>query len=108
MYSDKKTPLFIRILPVILLLLAVGMLTLFFLLPRKDISTDSSAAIREAVERSARQCYAVEGIYPPNLQYLQDHYGLQVNTRDFYITYSAFASNLPPQVTVTPKEAYED
>ena len=77
MYSDKKTPLFIRILPVILLLLAVGMLTLFFLLPRKDISTESTAAIREAVERSARQCYAVEGIYPPNLQYLQDHYGLR-------------------------------
>ena len=103
MYSDKKTPLFIRILPVILLLLAVGMLTLFFLLPRKDISTGSSAAIREAVERSARQCYAVEGIYPPNLQYLQDHYGLQVNTKDFYVRYEAFASNLPPQVIVKVK-----
>ena len=103
MYSDKKTPLFIRILPVILLLLAVGMLTMFFLLPRKDISTESSAAIREAVERSARQCYAVEGIYPPNLQYLQDHYGLQVNTKDFYVGYEAFASNLPPQVIVKVK-----
>ena len=103
MYSDKKTPLLIRILPVILLLLAVGMLTLFFLLPRKDISTESTAAIREAVERSARQCYAVEGIYPPNLQYLQDHYGLQVNTKDFYVRYEAFASNLPPQVIVKVK-----
>lgn len=93
----------IRILPWLLLLVTAGVLTLFFVLPRKDISAESTAAIREAVEQASRQCYAVEGIYPPNLQYLQDHYGLQVNTRDFYIRYEAFASNFPPQVIVKVK-----
>ena len=103
MYSDKKTPLILRLLPGLLLLIAAGLLVLFFVLPRKDISTESVKAIQEAVERSARQCYAVEGIYPPNLEYLQDHYGLQVNTKDFVVRYEAFASNLPPQVIVKVK-----
>ena len=59
-----------------------------------------AAAIREAVQRSALQCYVVEGVYPPNLQYLEDNYGLQVNTEDYYVSYEAFASNLPPTVKV--------
>ena len=63
-----------------------------------------NAAIREAIRRSALQCYVVEGVYPPNLQYLQDNYGLEVNTEDFYVTYDAFASNLPPTVLVTSKK----
>ena len=36
--------------------------------------------------------------------YLQDNYGLQVNTDDFYIHYEAFAPNLPPTIKVTAKE----
>ena len=37
-------------------------------------------------------------MYPPSLAYLTENYGLQVNTEDFYVTYDAFASNLPPTV----------
>ena len=36
-------------------------------------------------------------------EYLEENYGLQVNTRDFYVTYEAFASNLPPTIRVTAK-----
>ena len=67
----------------------------------REYDDGSAAAIREAVQRSALQCYAVEGAYPSDLQYLEDNYGLQVNKQDFYVTYDAFASNLPPTVRVT-------
>ena len=72
--------------------------------PARDVSEESAAAIKEAVERSALQCYVVEGIYPPSLRYLEENYGLQVNTVDFYVTYDAFASNLPPTVIVNSKK----
>ncbi len=72
--------------------------------PARDVSEESAAAIKEAVERSALQCYVVEGIYPPSLRYLEENYGLQVNTVDFYVTYDAFASNLPPTVIVSSKK----
>ena len=104
MYSDKtkeRSPL-----PGLLVILAVVLAVVWLAFGRrsgKDISEEAAAAVRDAVLRSARQCYVVEGIYPADLAYLEDNYGLQVNTRDFYVSYSAFASNLPPDVKVTPK-----
>ena len=35
------------------------------------------------------------------LAYLEDNYGLQINKDDYYVTYEAFAENLPPTVKVT-------
>ena len=55
------------------------------------------------MRRSALQCYVVEGVYPPDLAYLEDNYGLQVNTEDYYVTYEAFSSNLPPTIRVMRK-----
>ena len=63
----------------------------------------SVTAIRDAIRRSALQCYVVEGVYPPDLAYLQDHYGLQVNTDNYYVVYEAFASNVPPTINVIEK-----
>ena len=89
-----------------LIILAVLLLAILLIVRdrSRNISEESALAIRQAVERSALQCYVVEGVYPPNLRYLQDNYGLQVNTEDFYITYDAFASNLPPSVMVTVRK----
>ena len=33
-------------------------------------------SLETALERSISQCYAVEGCYPPSLEYLEQHYGL--------------------------------
>ena len=101
MYSDRRAKRKPWILWVLLLLLLLGALCLIFSDGGRDLNDGSAVAIREAVQRSALQCYAVEGAYPPDLQYLEDNYGLQVNKEDFYVTYDAFASNLPPTVRVT-------
>ena len=104
MYSDneKKRPVWLAPLAVLVLILAIaGAFALAR--PGQNLREDGAVAIREAVRRSALQCYVVEGIYPPDLQYLEDNYGLQVNTKEYYVTYDAFASNLPPTVKVTKK-----
>lgn len=67
---------------------------------RRDLRAESRMAIRDAVLRAAMECYAVEGIYPESLTYLEDHYGLTVNHRDYIVTYDVFAGNLPPDVQV--------
>ena len=103
MYSDtvKKKGRFLRwlILPVLAALIAV----LVFGASGRDISEEGAAAIEAAVRRSALQCYAVEGVYPPDLQYLMENYGLQVNERDYYIKYETIASNVPPTIRVVSK-----
>ena len=108
MYSDRKEKNKSIFLWAGLLLLAavLGLLLLSaFGHPGNGPEDNGAAAIRSAVQRSALQCYAVEGVYPPNLQYLEDNYGLQVNTTDYYVSYEAFASNLPPTVKVIHRES---
>ena len=101
MYSDKLAKRKAWILWIVLLVLLVGGCLLVFSGRERELGESSAVAIRAAVQRSALQCYAVEGAYPPDLQYLEDNYGLQVNKKDFYVTYEAFASNLPPTIRVT-------
>ena len=84
MYSDRLTKRKTWILWVLLLALLLGGFLLIFSGGDRELGEGSAVAIRAAVQRSALQCYAVEGAYPPDLQYLEDNYGLQVNKKDFY------------------------
>ena len=64
----------------------------------KEEQTDS---IVQTIYDRALQCYVIEGAYPESLSYLEENYGLQINKEDYYVTYEAFAQNLPPTVRVT-------
>ena len=57
--------------------------------------------VRNAVREAALTCYAVEGAYPEDVEYLREHYRLAYDTERYHVTYDAFASNLPPTVRVT-------
>ena len=66
----------------------------------RDVRENSREAIRETVLRRASECYAVEGAYPESLSYLEEHYALVINHRDFIVTYEVYASNQMPEVRV--------
>ncbi|ERI99618.1 MULTISPECIES: hypothetical protein [Eubacteriales] len=93
-----------------LLLLALAALLLagcLLLLPRVqgDLSRQSAASAEAAVRRAVVQCYAVEGAYPADLQYLEERYGLQINHRRYIVDYNILAPNVAPQITVLEKES---
>ncbi len=50
------------------------------------------------------QCYALEGKYPPDLDYLHDNYGLQLERDKFIYHYEMFASNILPDIKILAKE----
>ena len=102
MYSDRVESKGKRwLLRLLALLIAAGIVLLIFAMhPGRALEDNGSEAIRAAVQRSALQCYAVEGVYPSELSYLEENYGLQVNHGDYYVSYEAFASNVPPTVRV--------
>lgn len=56
--------------------------------------------VRTAVKNAALTCYAVEGAYPQELQYLTDNYGLLVDSERYIVSYDAFASNIMPDIRV--------
>ena len=104
MYTDKTRRTWpTLLLAACLLLVVIGLFSHVRQVSRRDMAEESAAALKAAVQRGALQCYAVEGVYPPDLEYLEEHYGLQINREAFYISYDAFASNLPPDVRVTPR-----
>ena len=108
MYHDKPFLSRLRLLRrVLLVLLAAALVAVACAWGAGRIGADLSGpgadALKNAVLRSAVQCYAVEGYYPESLDYLTDHYGLRINHDRYIVVYEAFASNLPPQVTILLK-----
>ena len=63
--------------------------------------------VRDAVKNSALTCYAVEGMYPAELDYLQEHYNLSYNEERYKVYYEAFASNIMPYIKVVERGAQE-
>jgi hypothetical protein len=59
--------------------------------------------VRDAVKNAALTCYAVEGMYPADLQYLRDNYNLSYNETRYIVYYEAFASNLMPYIKVVER-----
>ena len=54
-------------------------------------------SIRSAVVR----CYTIEGRYPESISYIQEHYGVHVDSSRYAVFYEVFAPNLIPIVRVT-------
>lgn len=60
--------------------------------------------LQQAVSRACVQCYAIEGRYPPSVEYLEEEYGIQIDQEKYAVFYSGFASNVMPEITVVPLE----
>ena len=104
MYSDKvKTKTLLIAVLAVLVLIAAGLTLWAVRAGSGNMQEEAAAALQDTILTSARQCYVVEGIYPPDLEYLENNYGLQINRKDFYVSYDAFAENLPPTVRVTSR-----
>lgn len=88
-------------------LLVVGVL-LWFFTALGHLGTGQAQEGRQQLEtalrRAAVACYATEGVYPPTLEYLTDHYGIQIDRSHYSVFYEIFAENLMPQITVLVKE----
>ena len=57
-------------------------------------------SLENALSRDIVQCYAIEGRYPPSLEYMEEHYGLIYDKSVFFVDYQPIGSNLYPDVTV--------
>ena len=58
--------------------------------------------LRKAVARASVQCYAIEGRYPPSVEYLEENYAVQINRKKYNVFYDGFASNVMPEITIIP------
>ena len=95
------------ILSGILLPVAALAILMCFLMGLSNLSQgqadEDKRQLEEVLRRAAVACYAAEGIYPPNLAYLEERYGIQITEDRYMVTYDALAENLMPDITVLDK-----
>ena len=106
MNSVRKVKRF-QILPGILMPLVAAALLMCFLSGISNVTQghleEDKQRLEEVLREAAVSCYSVEGSYPPTLEYLEQHYGVQIDRRHFIVRYTAIAENLMPDITVLEK-----
>jgi hypothetical protein len=60
--------------------------------------------LENALQRSITYCYAAEGAYPQDLDYLKEHYGLTWDEDSFFVDYQVRGSNIYPDVTIIQRK----
>ncbi len=90
-----------RYLPIVFFIVVF---VVFFIL-LGNVSSDTlerqKNSLETAMEHNIAQCYALEGSYPPNVDYLKDHYGLTYDDKTFVVQYTYYGGNLYPDYVVT-------
>lgn len=89
----------ISLILVVALLLGVGYMAINSMISAGDAG--ETRMVRDAVKNAALTCFAVEGAYPADLQYLRDYYGLAYDETKYHVMYEAFASNQMPEIRVS-------
>ena len=56
--------------------------------------------LEDALQRDIVHCYAVEGMYPPSIRYIEEHYGLIYDKEKFIISYVNEGDNIAPSVII--------
>ena len=66
----------------------------------KTTAKESKKNLELAVRRAVVECYAIEGMYPPNIEYLEENYGLMIDHKNYIVHYEVFASNILPTINI--------
>ncbi len=102
-FSKKKTGA-ADIIKVLIPVLFFTLITVSIVLGLKNVSeTSDSESIRimeQNLRRATVQCYAIEGRYPPNLEYLAANYGVILNAEKYIYHYRTMGANLMPDIAV--------
>lgn len=100
-----------RLLKCLLLPGAVVAVVLFFSTALDSLGSGQAEEGLHQLENALRKgcvaCYAAEGAYPSSLEYLEEHYGVQVDKERYVVFYTAYAENLMPDITVM-ENIYEE
>lgn len=67
--------------------------------------SEQEEILRKAIQNGITECYALEGFYPENLEYLEENYGISYNKDRFFVGYQPRGQNLMPDVTIIVKSA---
>ena len=84
---------------IVFALLAVLFLVLLSSAARRNDAREQEI-LSAALQRAVVTCYAVEGNYPPDLQYIYQNYGVYIDESRYAVFYDVIAANVKPSIQV--------
>lgn len=83
-------------------LIPILVLGLFFFssMIRQKTTEERRIQVENAIQRALNLCYAQEGFYPAQLDYLIDNYGVQIDPDSYFVYYKTIGANIRPDVSV--------
>lgn len=70
----------------------------------RTVDEDRQELLEQTIRKYAVQCYALEGFYPQELDYLEDNYTLELNRNKYVYHYRFIGSNMMPEIFVFERE----
>jgi len=92
------------LLVALLILVAVGALLTAVGHLEDGQQQENEKRVEDTIRKAVVSCYAIEGVYPATLEYVEDYYGLQIDHDRYDVFYEIFADNIMPEITVVPRE----
>jgi len=69
----------------------------------KSNNKESIKSLENALNKAVVECYAIEGYYPPNIDYIASNYGISIDDDKYIVHYEIFASNIYPDINIIIK-----
>lgn len=67
-----------------------------------DVDENEIKTLKNAIDKAITTCYAIEGSYPENIEYIEEHYGVVIDHEKYAVIYDLLGSNVKPNVVVAP------
>lgn len=93
----------VYIIPCVLFAAILAWLVISLSNTSQSAGRQERAAVKSTLENGITMCYAIEGAYPPSLDYLKENYGVTYDTAKYIVYYDRFADNVRPTVRVIEK-----
>ena len=97
-YSLKNVMAYV--IPILLFAAMLAWVIISLINTSRSAGRQEMAAVKSTLENGITMCYAIEGAYPPSLEYLSENYGITYDTSKFIVRYDRFADNIRPTVRV--------
>ena len=69
----------------------------------KGYEQERQRVAETALRSAVINCFAIEGMYPPDVQYMKDNYGLAIDEKIFIIHYEYEGDTLMPHFMIVPR-----
>ena len=105
-FLNSEKPHTIRrfVLPVIVLIMVLAVFVYAVNSMSESTLARQKDSLETAVHDSVVYCYAMEGSYPDDIEYLEENYGLSYDHDKFFVGYRLQGANIMPDITIIELE----